>query len=295
MSLPPAVEAWRAGGTVLTLAGRRVFVRVKDGGGPPLLLLHGFPTSSFDWRGMWDLLGTRSLIALDFVGFGLSQKPADLNRLHHQADVVEALLAARGVEEVVIVAHDMGTSVATELMARHQAATMGARLRAVMLFNGSVVVERASLTRGQKLLRSPVGGLYARLANRRLFTRALAELYSPGHPMSAEEQEAAWALMSRDGGTRRLHLLINYVSERITHKERWHGAIGAFDGPFELAWGTLDPVATTDVLEAIQALRPAAPVTRLDDLSHFLLVEDPERMAGIVREFAERVAPGAAG
>lgn len=94
------------------------------------------------------------MLAFDFLGFGLSEKPADHTySLFWQADLVLELLSRfAGERPVFLVAHDMGTSVATELMAREldgeQTAIVGA-----LLFNGSILLERAKPTLGQKLLR----------------------------------------------------------------------------------------------------------------------------------------------
>jgi len=53
-----------------------------------VLLLHGFPTSSFDFHALWELLGDRALVTLDLPGFGLSDKPPVANSLLRQAGAV---------------------------------------------------------------------------------------------------------------------------------------------------------------------------------------------------------------
>ncbi len=87
---------------------------------PALILLHGFPSSSYDFRELMPLLGDHALLTFDFLGFGLSDKPAGHDySLFGQADLVEELVRRHLPERsVFLVAHDMGTSVATELMAR---------------------------------------------------------------------------------------------------------------------------------------------------------------------------------
>jgi pimeloyl-ACP methyl ester carboxylesterase len=73
------------------------------------------------------------------------------------------------------------------------------------------------------------------------------------------------------------------MDERFKHADRWHGAIRDWEKPLSLAWGMLDPVATAQVLDAVIALRPSAPVTRFDDLGHYPQIEDPERVASALR------------
>ena len=91
-----------------------------DSGKPPLLLIHGFPTASYDWHKIWDWLAQKhSLIALDMLGFGFSDKPRSKYDLQVQADIHVALLDKLGITDFNIVAHDYGVSVAQELLARH--------------------------------------------------------------------------------------------------------------------------------------------------------------------------------
>jgi len=279
--LTPRVRDWRSRGRNETFRGRRIHVHVREGDEPPLLLLHGFPSSSYDWR---DLLATHAdhaALAFDFLGFGLSEKPRDHTyTLAWQADLTEALVHRHlGEGPVFLVAHDMGTSVATELFARDIEGTLGIQLAGALLFNGSIVVERASLTRSQKLLRGPLGPLAARLANERVFRHEFAALFSPTHPLTDAEADDQWSLLTHDGGHRLGHRLIHYIDERVRYAERWHGAVRDWGGTLSFAWGLRDPVATVAVLEALLELRPSAPTDRLGELGHYPQVEDPGAIA----------------
>jgi pimeloyl-ACP methyl ester carboxylesterase len=164
--LTARTAAWRQAGTFLEIGGHRIFVRTRGGRSdrPPLVLLHGYPSSSYDWRHAFHTLDGHRLLVFDFLGFGLSEKPRDHTySLQTQADIVEALAARFEGEPVTIVAHDMGSSVATEILARDLDGRLSFQLRSSLLFNASLVRERASLLWGQKLLLSRLGPLAARL------------------------------------------------------------------------------------------------------------------------------------
>ena len=242
-----------------------------------VLLLHGYPSSSFDYRNVVTQLPGRAWLTLDFLGFGLSDKPRPHRySLMEQADVVEAVVAGGTTGPVELIAHDMGTSVTTELLARDLEGRLRFDLRKVVLSNGSVILERASLRPIQKVLRSPLGPLAARLANRRVFTRGFAELFGSAHPLSAEEAAAQWALLSHNDGHRIAHLLISYLDERVRYAGRWHGAVADWPKPLSFLWALDDPVATTDVLDGLRELRPAADVVELRGIGHYPQVEVPE-------------------
>jgi pimeloyl-ACP methyl ester carboxylesterase len=286
----PRVSRWSRTGELVTLAGRRIFVRTRPGSGPPLLVLHGYPSSSYDWRALFEQLPDRHLITFDFLGFGLSDKPREqLYSLLMQADLVE-LVAARYAsdEPLVLVAHDMGTSVTTELLARELENKLQFELASVLLFNGSMVIERASLTVGQKLLRSRLGPIAARLSNERSFRAQFGRIFSAQHPLSAEEAADQWSLLAHNDGHRILDKLTFYLHERVTHASRWHGALHDWPGRLELAWAGLDPVCTESVLQAVLELRPSAPLTRFADLGHYPQLEDPPRIAAVIEQHASQ-------
>lgn len=93
--LTPNVERWRDAGGFEQVAGWRLYVQRRAGDGPLLLFLHGFPSSSYDWRALLAQPGVRNRAALlfDCLGFGLSDKPADVEyTLRWQADAAEQLV-----------------------------------------------------------------------------------------------------------------------------------------------------------------------------------------------------------
>jgi pimeloyl-ACP methyl ester carboxylesterase len=282
-TLTPRTLIWQAAGALEPTAGHDIFVARTAGGGPAVVLLHGYPSSSYDWRYMLEELPGQRATAFDFLGFGLSDKPpGQVYSLHTQADLAEALILRHHDQPVVLVAHDMGTSVVTELLARDLEGRLGFEIAAVLLFNGSMVIERASLTISQKLLRSRLGPIAARLSNQRSFRAQFARIFSEQHPLTPEEAADQWSLLSYGGGHRILDRLTFYLHERVTFAQRWHGALRDWPGTLELAWAGRDPVCTEAVLQAVLELRPHAPVHRLPDLGHYPQIEDPRAAAGIV-------------
>lgn len=278
--LTERVRAWRDTGNVETVNGRELFVYRRPGTGIPLVLLHGFPSSSYDWKRLLEIETASPVIAFDCLGFGLSEKPAGFEyTLGWQADAAEALVDGG---EVLVVGHDMGTSVATELMARDLRGELRMEIRGVLLFNGSILLHRASPTPGQKLLRTRFGPLFARLNNERSFTAQFRRIFSRAHPLDADEARDQWALLAHEDGQRRMAETINYMNERERYTDRWHGAIADWPGELQFAWGLEDPVATTNVLAGLRELRPQAPVMELAGIGHYPQIEAPEQIAKAV-------------
>lgn len=259
-----------------TPAGR-VFVRSAPGDGPTILLLHGYPSSSYDYHQVVPQLEGRAWVTLDFLGFGLSDKPRPHRySLLEQADIVAAVVAKAASGPMVLIAHDMGTSVATELLARDMQGQLPFELRAAVIGNGSVILNRASLRPAQKLLRGPLGPILSRLSSESSFVKGFGRLFSTDHPLTEQEGRAQWALWSANDGHRIAHLLISYLDERVRYASRWHGAVGGWPKPLSFLWATDDPVATVNVLDGLRELRPAATVVELPGVGHYPQVEVPD-------------------
>jgi len=284
MSIPP--EIWRERGRSVPTPDGRVFV-VDSGAGnaAPLLVLHGFPTSSWDFAAAIDALATeRRIVTFDFLGFGYSDKPtAFAYSLMEQADVAIAVARASKLEHVHLWAHDMGTSVATELLARRERGLLPFAIETLTLMNGSVHIDMASLTVGQRLLRSPLGDVFARLNNRRSFKAQMRRIFAT--PPREDELDGMWALLARDDGARLMSKIIRYVSERTLFRARWIGALERLDIPALVAWGAKEPVAVIAIAEQLAKEIPRAELVRWPELGHYPQVEDAWRVADTVRSF----------
>lgn len=283
-----SVQRWRDRGRLVPTRDGDVWTLDMpggDAGATPVLLLHGFPSSSYDFAGVVNrLTARRRVVALDFPGFGLSCKPRDHGySLFEQADVVLEVARTLGLRRAHVWAHDMGTSVATELLARRERGLCPLDVATLTLMNGSVHVEMAHLTIGQKILRSPMGGAFARLSNRTTFETQLRRTFV--REPDAETLHAMWELISRDGGVTLLPATIRYVEERRRFRSRWIGALERFDAPLLVAWGRRDPVAVIAIAERLAQGTPGARFETWDDLGHWPQIEDPARVTATVTSF----------
>ncbi|GLZ31627.1 hydrolase [Lentzea sp. NBRC 105346] len=256
---------WEAGGRYLTVDGHRIFV-VDRGTGAPIVFVHGFPGSSYDWRHV--LPPDRRVIAFDLLGFGLSDKlPVTLTR---QADLVESVVKELGVGACTLVGHDIGDTVIAELLHRSFPADR------VVLTNGSIFSDLVHLSRGQKLLLAlpdrrlpfPVPGPVLRASLRATFTRQ----------PSAVDLRAMESLIRRQRGDRLLPQQIRYVHERRRHQLKWTSALVSFAGRLDVLWGARDPIAVSAMALRLGALRPETSVTVWPDAGHWPALEVPERV-----------------
>jgi pimeloyl-ACP methyl ester carboxylesterase len=155
--------------------------------------------------------------------------------------------------------------------------------------NGSVHVELAHLTLGQRILRTPLGPFFARLNNRRSFGVQIKQVCAK--KPSEQEIDAMWELVARDRGAERLPQLIQYVGERYRFHDRWIGPLTRLDVPTQILWGEQDPVAVLAIAKTLAAEIPGARLKTLPELGHWPQVEDPERIATALESFWDSVRP----
>ena len=88
--------------------------------------------------------------------------------------------------------------------------------------------------------------------------------------------------MARDDGYKNSYLLIRYMTNRETHKQRWESALEQTDVPLAFVWGMLDPVSGAHMAERIKQGVPNAPITELQDVGHWPPLEAPDQVAAAI-------------
>ena len=271
---------WAMRGATRAVNGRELFVvDINPEAGDPIVFLHGFPSCSFDWRHVIDdIAGGRRAVLLDFLGYGLSDKPADHRySLFEQADLTCTLLDELGVNEFAL---------GGEILARINEGSWDARVTARAITNGSIYMEHVQLSPGQELLlQLPDEALPDdELLNEELFKPALAATFGPHTQPGDDELQAQWVLLSRLNGNRLLPRLIRYIGERHQHEPRWTGAIESHPSPLHIIWGEVDPIAVLTMAETLAKARPDATLTVLDGIGHYPMIEAPDRFAAAARQ-----------
>ena len=292
MSAADEVRDWEAGGRRLRAHGRSVWMldvpAADDRGLDPLLALHGFPSSSFDWRHVLGALRAhRRVVALDFLGFGLSDKPDLRYSMRLQADVVEAATRDLGLSSVALLTHDMGDTVGGELLARSLEGTLPFAVSRRVLTNGSIYIDTAQLTTGQQLLLS-LDDAPVDLVTAEGFKAGLAGTFSRASSVGEAELDAQWLLAERNAGHRLLPRTIRYIEDRRAEERRFTGAIETHPSPLAVVWGADDPIAVVAMAAELRRARPDAQVTILDGVGHYPMIEAPDRFAAAVVAALER-------
>jgi pimeloyl-ACP methyl ester carboxylesterase len=281
---PPEGES-----TVVETNGVRLHVvRAGPADGPPVLLLHGFPEFWYGWQPVAERLadaGYRVLVP-DQRGYNESEKPSGVGayRLPTLAADAAGLLDAVGAESAHVVGHDWGAAVAWWLALDHPDR---ARTLAALNVPHPTVMERTLRRSWDQRRRSwyfaafqvpRVPELAAKAGNYRLFERSLRESSRPGtfDDADIERYRAAW---DKPGA--------------LTAMVNWYRAVARYpppertdpvDPPTLVLWGARDRFLRTSMAKESVAYCRDGRAVLLDDATHWLHHEFPDRVADHLQE-----------
>jgi len=206
-------QQWKDKGEYLEYKKHKIFYR-EEGVGDALFLIHGFPTSSWDWWKIWDeLVRKYRVIALDLIGFGFSDKPHDYNySILDQADIVERLASHLSIKEAKILAHDYGDTVSQELLARHNRNNCCFDIKSICFLNGGLFPETHHPRLIQTLLMSPIGFIIGKLFNKKKLHANFDAIFGPNTQPTDQEIDEFWSLCIYNSGNANMHKLISYMA-----------------------------------------------------------------------------------
>jgi pimeloyl-ACP methyl ester carboxylesterase len=223
-------------------------------------------------------------VTFDFLGFGLSDKPDQHYSLFDQTEIAKAVAADCGIEECVLVSHDMGDTVAAELLKRHGDGDLSFEIGRSILTNGSIFMHLVQLSPGQLFLLELPDERLAEPLQIDGMAPGLRATFSQDNAPAEEELNAMLALVRHGGGDQVLPRTIRYIEERRANQDRWTSALVDYPGPMSALWGEQDPIAVIAMAHHLKEIRPATEVVTWPDVSHWPSIEVPDRVTAAILE-----------
>ena len=278
---------WKSKGEFITVNDRKLFVidtssffSTEDQvPSKTMVVLHGYPTSSYDYyKVLPELSKHYRVIIHDHLGFGFSDKPLDYSySLLDQADLALQLWQQLGVKKVHLLAHDYGTSVATEIIARNNNHELTIEIEKLTLCNGSMHIELSKLRTIQKLLKNKWLGKYvAKLTTYAIFSKNLRNVYFDKTKVSNNELKDMWMQLEYNEGRKVIHKLSQYINERYTYWNRWIGALKETNLQTNIVWAKNDPVAVPAIARLIATEISNNKLFWIENTGHFPMLENPD-------------------
>ncbi|UFS93422.1 alpha/beta fold hydrolase [Nocardia huaxiensis] len=252
---------------------------------PALLLLHGFPSGSHQFRRLIDLLGDRyRLIAPDYPGFGNTTAPADFEySFDRLADVVEGFVQRIGLTEFAMYVFDFGAPVGFRLATRHPEWITG-----LVVQNGNAY--EAGLSDGAKdfIALRPEQADSEGIIRGLLSPEGTRSQYETGVPDPSVLSPDAWNLdqyyLELPGRTEaQLALAYDYHSNVARYPE-WQSWLRKYTPPALIVWGANDPFFPAPGAHAYLDDLPEARL-HLFDTGHFALETHLREIASLIADF----------
>ena len=280
---------WKSKGKFIQVNNNRLFVIDSNNGintsQKSMVILHGYPTSSFDYYKVLPELSINYRVILhDHLGFGFSDKPKDVDySLVTQADIALELWRQLGLKKIFLFAHDYGTSVATEIIARYNANELDIEIEQLILTNGSIHIELSQLRTIQKLLKHKFLGKYvAKLTNFLIFKKNMKNIYFDTSKVTDNELKEMWKLIELNGGRKVIHKLTQYINERYLHWNRWIGALKETQISTKIIWAKNDPIAVPAIAKLLAKEIPNNTLYWIENTGHFLMLENPKELLELI-------------
>lgn len=265
-----------------TEAGRLHYV--DEGEGPPVVFVHGVPAWSYSFRGaIRHLRSTHRCVALDHLGFGLSDKPTDWPyRPEALASHVESVIEGLGLQKLTLVVHDWGGPLGLAYALRHPENVSRLVLLNTWMWSARGDL-RARLT--ASILASPIYGLLEdRFAvTPRLFTRMAVARRDRISAATFRHLEAPF----RDRGDRAgLRALVRAIRDA----DDWVGSLWEERArlrriPALVLWGMKDPAFPPRYLRRWEEVLASARIRRLHQVGHYPHEEEPEEVCRSIASF----------
>lgn len=280
-------DNWKSRGKFYTIADKNIFVIDEGSSLQTIVILHGYPTSSFDYAKILPELSKHYRVVIhDHLGFGFSDKPKSYTySLIDQADFALQLWNKMGLKEVTILAHDYGTSVAKEILARKNHNLIPIKIKKIVLCNSSMRLEYLHIRNMDKLLKDKKLGRYiARLTNygfRKIKDKFKNKNLNPEIHTDYDINKV-WDKLDTSEGKNEIHLLSNFINERYTFWHRWTEALKESETPIKIIWEKSDPVAIKEIAIVLATENINDNLEWIENERYFSILENPTNWLNLV-------------
>jgi haloalkane dehalogenase len=247
--------------------------------GPVVLLVHGYPESSFMWRHALAALASAGWrgIAPDLAGYGDSglDRPGTWER---HIESLERFKTALNLPPLALVTHDWGVMIGLRWACDHPGAT-----RALVISDGGFFADRRWHDMANVMRTPGEGEQLVRAYAREPFGQALRSLSSRMDDAALEEY---WKAFADD--ERRLAHLDLYRSGDFDKLVSYRGALAGLGLPALILWGAQDQFASPSMAERFHQELPGSELAVLDQAGHFVWDDAPERTSQLLVDFLQR-------
>lgn len=282
------LQSWKQEGNYLTFNNFKIFYKFSPKrDAETIFLIHGYPTSSFDWAKIWDTLKENyQLLAIDLLGLGFSDKPSRYGySVQNHADQCICLLEKLNLQNVHLIGHDLGVGIIQELLDRQQKNLLSFQIKSSVFMNGSLFPEVYRPRLIQKLMASFVGHIITSFLSFRVFSKNMKNMFDQKSQPSHMDLQQWYQLLNINQGKKSLVQLNRAIFERFKHRDRLVGALINSQIPMLLINGKTDPNSGEHMAQRYKEIIPNPKVIELDECGHWTPWEQPSIVEKEIKTF----------
>ncbi len=260
---------------------------------PVVVLLHGFPASSFMFRDLITQLADRfRVLAPDYPGFGYSAAPSTEDYAYtfdRLAEVIAKFTDRLGLDKYAIYMQDFGGPVGFRL-----ASSRPEKVSALIVQNANAYEQGlpdSFWTPARTLWKDPSPANFAKMREAAISDSALEWNYTHGVKDRTQVSPDSWllqrALVNRPGNKEIMLALLYDYRTNLGHYAKWQEYFRKRQPPMLIVWGKNDVIFPAAGAHGYLHDLPEAELHLLDT-GHFALEDKAEEIAGYVRDFLDR-------
>ncbi|WP_219290323.1 alpha/beta fold hydrolase [Arthrospiribacter ruber] len=257
---------------------------IDEGEGEVMLFVHGTPSWSFDFRKVIkELQRDARCIAIDHIGFGLSDKPKDYDySTQNHALTLEQFIVEKDLQNITLVLHDFGGPIGIAVALKYPE-----RVKGIIILNSWLWSSKGDpeYEKFVKILRSPLLPFLYRKLNfspRYILPKSFGPNNKPEKRI-LKHYSKPFSKSSERNGT--LAFAMSLLNDQDWFETLWEQKEKLLDKPMLFIWGLADPIITPKNLEKFKLGFPKANVYQLEGSGHFPQEERPEDVVAAIRRF----------
>ena len=284
------VESWKSNGKYFRFNDKNIFYN-QIGEGDNLLIIHGYPYNSFEWKDtIEELSKTYKVTFFDLLGMGFSDKPKNHKySFEEYCDIVNALLKNLNINETHIFSHDLGVSVTQELITRNAEGKNSFKIKSSAFMNGSLFIDVYKPRLIQKLLsKSPtlIGKILSKIMSKSMVNKSVKSVFGPFTQPTEDFLDNQWEILNYNQGKNITYLIGRLVFEKYKYLNRWVNAMQTTTIPMCYICGPFDPNSGIHMAKRYEELIPNPKVYLMsENIGHWPQLEDQEKVLEIYLTF----------
>lgn len=273
------VNHWLEKGSFFNHKSYKIFF-AQFGIGEDLIIIHGYPYSSYEWKHLIPELSKKFKVTVfDLLGFGFSDKPEDHNySFEDYTDILNRLVIHLKIEQAHIIAHDLGVSIAQELIANINDNNLNFSIKTVCFTNGNMFPDVYHPRVIQRLIsQTPqfIGRLISKKISKKIIHKNIRNLYGKYSKPNEEFLNELWEVLNYNHGKNISYKLGKLFFKKVKYTERWTNSMKNTKIPLAFICGPSDPNSGIEMGITFGKRIPNGNLIWMDDaIGHWPMIED---------------------